>query len=370
MSEESRKDLRKRLLRGIQLVVQGDPGSTLSGQPVEDFIAGPEPSNPFSRFQWRTGRAACDRWARTGRAGLLPGRDLYYRNLCEPYLGEGLPGDPFEEGPFQGGQCPVDYQTNLVGLVVRNIFGGSDVINEFPTGIGGRGPITVATSVIRPEGGALVTTTGATGTFTIVVFPSNTVLDAGTPRLVRIDNQPDNCGDPEGDFNPGEPNPTPDPNPGPIGAPTGYPFPNLDISINPDGTINVEFGDGSPDATIDPGTGIDAPPPAGDIGEPGPTADTGASGDADGEAPEGKVLTALKLNILSSPPQLKEYKDGFFRGAAYVFMGTADGVDMDFSGSILTDGQIVLAEKENLTHWLVSANSGYNFRVTPYYRQE
>jgi hypothetical protein len=80
-------------------------------------------------------------------------------------------------------------------------------------------------------------------------------------------------------------------------------------------------------------------------------------------------LVGLKLDLLAAPSGAKQYVGGAYRGGAYIRMGTPVGLDQDFAGSLLIDGQFVFAEKDFLTKWRVAANPGYNWRVTPYYRE-
>ena len=183
----------------------------------------------------------------------------------------------------------------------------------------------------------------------------------------------DNCGDLP--TQPPVPGPNPPPDPGPIGGPVPTDDPN-----NPDGPPLIPlppyqdpvYGPtpivGPTGPTGQPGGGT-PPPPPGDVGDPGGSSDTGAGGETEGEAPEGSVLVGLKIDVLASPPRARQFVEGIFRGAVYIYMGVAGNLDQDYGGSMLKTGQFFFAEKENLTHWKINANSGYNHRVTPYYRE-
>lgn len=370
LSEEDRKDLRKRFLDGLGNALDGDPGNTLGGQPVPDFLAGPEPTSPLPAWQWKSGRAVCDRWARGNRASILPGRDLFYRQLCEPYLGDDMPGDASFEPPFEGGQCSVLY-------LVYATSSGVDIA------IGGQTPLQILGPLSAPAFSTqVIGSPFPDSTRYRWVFPSDpskvlqfTSRSSFTPnpgfRIAgRVDGGPDNCGDPESEFDSGDPEPSPDPNPGPVGGPTGFPFPGFDITINPDGTIDIDFGDGTGPVTIDPGLpgGEDGPPP-GDLGDAGESANTGEGGEAEGEAPPGSVLTAVKVDILETPPNAREYAEGVYRAVCYVYLGTSDGLDLEPGGASMRSGQLFLAEADNLTHWRVNANVGFDLSVTPYYRE-
>jgi hypothetical protein len=201
------------------------------------------------------------------------------------------------------------------------------------------------------------------------VFPAD-VTTTEVISIVRVDGLPDNCGSLPPTYTP-------------PGTPTGLPTLEPTVTVNVPGIgdidLTVDFDeDGNPVVCI-PALDIcatimlpidDSPaagPGPGDIGEPATPKDSGVGDEAEGEAPEGQVLGALKINILATPPNANQYAPGVFRGAAYIYLGTSVGLDQDFAGSMLTDGQLILPEKDNLTHWKIVSNPGYNLRVTPYY---
>jgi hypothetical protein len=172
-----------------------------------------------------------------------------------------------------------------------------------------------------------------------------------------------------------QPRPIPDPTPPPFRF---NPDPSVDIDIDvdvtPDGDIIIDVGTGP--ITIDPfppedggGDGGTTGPNPGDIGSAGDPDSTGSGGDTEGNGSPGQILTGLKIDVLESPPQANQYAEGVFRGACYIYMGVTDNLDQDYGGSMLRSGQFFFAEKDNLTHWLVSANNGFNLSVTPYYKE-
>jgi len=203
---------------------------------------------------------------------------------------------------------------------------------------------------------------------------------AWTTPVISGMNRCAGAGDPCGDSptGPPQPGPNPPPDPGPIGGPvptddpnnpTGPPLIPLPPYQDPIyGPTPIVGPTGPPGNPGDPGGGA-PPPPPGDIGSPGSPGDTEDGGETEGEAPEGEVLVGLKIVILASRPKARQYSPGVFRGAGYIYMGVIDNLDQDYGGSMLKSGQFFFAEKENLTHWRVSANNGFNFRVTPYYRE-
>ena len=192
----------------------------------------------------------------------------------------------------------------------------------------------------------------------------------------RCSGSGDPCGDSPVEGPSVGPNPPPDPGPlpGPEPTddpdnPTGPPLtplpPYQDPIYGPTPIVGPTGPSGDPG---DPAGGT-PPPPPGDIGDPGSPSDTADGGETEGEAPEGSTLVGLKVDVLTSPPKARQFAPGVFRGACYIYMGVASNLDQDYGGSMLKSGQFFFAEKENLTHWLVSANPGYNHRVTPYYRE-
>jgi len=289
--------------------------------------------------------------------------------ICKPYWDDQGRDGPTASPPFTGGQCPTTYTVFVAGL------NGSGQAATSNSGFGILGPIV----------GILRTPTGSPGSVAIGLATASqnittafgvTTTDANAASwsitsITRDDNLADSCGNPPSVIQPG-PNPPTDPGPlpGPEPTtdpdnPTGPPLfpipPFLDPIVGPIPIVGPE----DPQPAPNPPTG----PPPGDIGDPGPPEDTGSGGDAEGEAPDGEILVGLKVDILASPPKARQFAPGVFRGAVYVYMGVTGNLDQDFGGSMLKSGQFFFAEKENLTSWLVSANNGYSFRVTPYYRE-
>lgn len=379
LTESTKKDLKRRISGSVRDIVQGRPGSTISGEKVETWLANPSPTNPLSSFQHRAGRAICDRWARGARPQVIPGRDLYYRNLCSEYLGSGVPTQVAGSAPpFAGGQCAgVAYKPTIAAR--RWSFDGSTDLGIITQETSGAtiGPFTRARLgttnaqgrsqnllIVRPDG-----TTQSVELFSWAAFANPVYIVS----VERLDGLPDDCGDFPGQYAPATPNPTPDPRPGPVQGPSNFPFPGIDITVNNDGDVVIDYGDGEPPDVIipgdeEPGGGGGGAAP-GDQGEPGETESTGDGDETEGEAPPGEVLVGLKLDLVAAPPFAKVFAPGVYRGGAYIYMGGEGGLDHDFAGSMLIDGQFVSAEKDNYTRWKVVSNSGYNWAVTPYYRE-
>lgn len=305
--------------------------------------------------------------------------------ICTPYWNDnGWDGPEVAPPPFEGGQC--DGLAYATTISIRNPNSGviTDVTGKAigpVTNLGLRPAGTGQEIFINSRGyaagaGCAQTTppTGPPAETIIGTTGANRTLEGVSVVPCGFD---DNCGNPAPP-SPVRPGPNPPPNPGPLPGPeptddpdnpTGPPLvplpPYQDPIYGPTPIVGPTGPSGNPG---DPGGGT-PPPPPGDIGDPGSSSDTGAGGESEGEAPEGSILVGLKIDVLTSPPKARQFAPGVFRGACYIYMGVASNLDQDYGGSMLKSGQFFFAEKENLTHWLVSANSGYNHRVTPYYRE-
>jgi len=370
-----------------------DAGVTLGGQPVRDFLAGSAPANPLGAMQHSMGRSACDSWARGDGSGIPPRREALMRDTCTPYID--LIGTPPAGSvlgpPFEGGQCTgTVYRLSYGATVVRYLDGVQIGTGSRPFGTSGTfnyaGPITGVTrepntfgTTGLPQSWKFVVSYGAglTRETEVNITDAPPIGGRTEERLrslrvafTRFSGGSDVCGDPADQWDAGNPG-TDVPGPTTIPSPPGFdiPFPGIKVKLNPDGTINIDFGDGGPPLVVDPGIDPDSPSGA-DPGPPeaGTSGATGEGGEEEGEAPEDKELWALKIDITQFPEDPNEYAPGVYRGVCYIYMGDENGLDHDPAGAMLSDGQLVLAEKEGLTKWRVSSNPGYDLTVTPYYR--
>lgn len=353
-------------------------GSVITGQ-QDLWIRDGVPESIYGRLQQATARQSCRRYADDPSKFQGKGSTLVEK-ACRPYLDSiGYGTAPTILSPVIGGQCPgVSYNVTIFRTSTSTGQPSNLVRN------GDVGPIELLT------GANTVTTCNAPK----VRVPAYTYRAGGVNRLafgntcsdfqsnpsvvaVRSDGQPDTCGSVPPDIQP----PTGVPGPRPRFEPFS-PSPDIRVDIGveilPDATINVNFGTGDinidpfadePGGGTDPGVPGSGGPAPGDIGDPAAPLDTGDGGDAGGEAPEGSVIGALKVNILESPSRAREFRPGVFRAVCYAYLGTVDGLDLDPAGATLRDGQLILPEKENLTRWRVDANTGFSLRVTPYYRE-
>ena len=370
-----------------------DAGVTLGGQPVRDWLAGSAPSNPVGAMQHGLGRAACDSWARGEGSGIPPRREALMRDTCQPYIESvgSMPEDATFDKPFGGGQCSGTVYALSFGAGVRDYLDGAELGGgSQPFGLVGGvvfdGPVTGCKPEPKtfgttglPQSWRVRVTYGSGSTRLIDINPTDIAPVGGrTERRLtsfnasfsRVSGGADTCGDPPDEWQAGRPGAS-IPDPAPIPSPPGFdiPFPGVKVTLNPDGTISIDFGDGGPPLVVDPGTNPDSPQGS-DPGPPesGTPGSTGEGGDEEGEAPEGRELWALKIDIDSLPARPNEYAPGVYRGVCYVYVGDENGLDHDPAGAMLRSGQLVLAEREGLTRYRVTANIGYNLTVTPYWR--
>jgi len=349
-----------------------------------EYIRSGEPQGTVGKIGQAVARSYCRQYGADPGAAKF-GNAARIENACRPYLEDIDSGKGAEiESPLEGGQCSgVPYgarytfkdNANSAGINYTPGFGqflpGSTTLYG-PVSYGGA--VQVSPNFWRFE----------VSGFNLDGTPVTRALNQGgseVQQFLRIIEglsfERLTAGDECGNFPPvvRQPRPIADPTSPPFRF---FPGPGLgidvDVDIQPDGTINI--GIGGPTINVDlfpdgegAGGGGSAGPPPGDIGDAGGSSDTGAGGESDGEAPPGEILVGIKVDVLASPPSARQFAPGIFRGACYIYMGVTGSLDQDYGGSMLKSGQFFFAEKDNLTAWLVSANSGYNFRVTPYYRE-
>jgi len=356
-----------------------------------EYIRSGDPQGTVGKIGQAVARSYCRQYGADPGAAKF-GNAARIENACRPYLDDLDPGNGAGVGvPFEGGQCATRYRFKGSGSTDATLCNGAFwqtinantliVLSDVP------GPV-VSTELLLTSptncgfGSVSLRVVNGAGTvfqaiITSPTFTGNATLGIGGVSFIleRFDGLSDDCGDPPPVVT--QPEPIPDPtgpefrfNPGP------FVDVNVEVNVDVDGSINV--GIGGPTVNVDPfgggddgggGGGGTTTPSPGDIGDAGGASDTGLGGEAEGEAGEGEVLVGLKVDILASPPNARQFAPGVFRGAGYIYMGVNANLDQDYGGSMLKSGQFFFAEKENLTHWEVSANNGYDWRVTPYYRE-
>lgn len=326
-------------------------------------------------------RAACRTYARGFGPQNLPGFDAVWQGICEPYLesiGEN-PGDGSLAPPFEGGQCEaVQYRVNLAGRNTTSQPATAARIGPGPVGgvvIGPPNQFSARSIGVSFSDGVNFSGPGTSST-------NNRNADSWViTSIVRIDGLADSCGNPPTEYNPA---PIP-PGLPPLSPTSPVDFPgigpvNIGVEFSPEGDLIVT----APELGIEVNVGGDADGGGGgggtpEPGTPGESSETGAGGGggggsagggtAEGDAPEGQVLTGVKLEVLEAPASRRRYTEQVDRGVAYVYMGTpSEGLGLEPTGATVRDGQFFFAQKDYLTRHSVRANVGYNIRVTPYYR--
>ena len=339
-------------------------------------------------------RFNCRRWARADKEGFSPYVNATNAALCDPYLssiGMGVPeGDM---GPVhKGGQCDgVPYGARYSWKASEG-----DSPNNYTPSFGQflngsqtlYGPVTYHGRLLVGGGSTFCGNPGqssfeASGfdaggaPIRVALNQGGATCRPGSPTITglsfeRLDGGAE-CGNPPTLYTP-------------PGNTTSGPTDGPNIVVNIPGigpiTVSVDPGeDGNPivcydelDLCVeipigDPGMGNGSESTGPGAPEAGGSGTTGDGGTEEGEAPSGTELWALKIDILAFPPSPKKYSADVYRGVCYVYMGDANGLDHDPAGAMLRDGQLVLAEREGLTKWRVTANVGYNLSVTPYYRE-
>lgn len=336
------------------------------------YLRDAEPEGPIEALVVAGARQGCRRYA-SNPGDMTTAREVRIERACRPYL-DSLGADaPDFNLPFRGGQCcGVTYQFTYTfrnpntGELTDSVQTASNVQ------IVGLAPERSNQPAQPTKSGGVRFRSCPTGQIQDVYLGTTfegAPLDQSIKNISIIGGAPDSCGNPPVEVTPSAPRLPTQPRREPFNPSPGINV-DIDVEVNPDFSIDIDFGTGP--ITIDPfadegGDGGGGAPPVGP-GEPGSPGDTGEGGDAAGEAPEGQILTGLRINFLEPPIGGKEYAAGVYRAVCYIYMGTEDGLDHDPAGAMLRDGQFVYAEKDFLTRWSVSANAGYNLRVTPYYR--
>ena len=344
---------------------------------LADTIANPPADRPLRQAIGQAGRRYCDFVGSQPGQAILPwtGQGLVAPLLCKPYWdSQGYDAPVAGDPPFNGGQCvgvgyfvPVEIfntTTQQWGAVTNlsNCFGPITAITVTSTGMNQ----SILKVFCRNSSGNPIERTSS----------QNVVVERLRAGTIGVDGggDPSECGDPPFDgFEPGD-NPPPTPT-FPLGEepgfePDGQPFffvPPIDSPIGGD-PIDVP-PQPDPDPT-DPGSPGDDTPT--DPGEPGDPEETVPGGESSGCAPEGSEITGVFVEIVEFPENAARFQNNQrqpFRGAGYIAMGWPDLLGVDVSGGVINLEQFFHAQQRGITCWRVTANTGFELRCTPYYRE-
>jgi hypothetical protein len=110
-------------------------------------------------------------------------------------------------------------------------------------------------------------------------------------------------------------------------------------------------------------------PPLAEPVESGTPETVSGDEEAEGEADEDEILTGVKVEVDSAPSfarQVQNVSTPTYIGAAYVYLGWEDQLDLQPEGQFLVDGQF-FAAVPGMTHWRVRSAVGYTLTITPFY---
>jgi hypothetical protein len=357
------------------------------------FIAGGGGNWPLADAVRQVSQFNCRQWARSDKSGFSAAVNTGNSTLCNPYLQSigMLPPEGDMAPEYKGGQCPgVAYGARYTWRAAAGAAGTDYTPASGQFVPGSRtlyGPLTYLGWRAVGAGSTICGNPGQ-GSFEVAGFSATGVPQVwglnqggatcrpGDPVIEglsfeRIDGQSE-CGNPEPLYTPPG-TPASDPGDGPnitVNIPGIGPT-TVTVNPGPDGNpivcyeevglcVEIPIGDGGV------GAGDGGSPPGPPVaGTPGSTGD---GGEDEGDAPEGKELWALRIDINSTPLGARPYAPGVYRAVCYVYMGDENGLDHDPAGSMLRSGQLVFAERDGLTKYRVAANIGFNLTVTPYWR--
>lgn len=344
------------------------------------FINGEGSSSPLAQAARAVSQRACRVYARNPDGSGSAKQQAYLADVCGPYL-DGLNETPDPGGlgdrAVTGGQCPgVTYQVQALGTNTGN---GAPINLNRGNFVGPiRAQPTTDPVPNCPPPNFLSNIEFRAGNGALIVRQFGCAPRPQDLRVVCTPVTPE----PPGGCGPGSEPPLVPPTPRtglPALSPTitvglpGFGDVQVEVGIDPSGEITVGLPDIGVEGAVSIGGGGDGDGGGspdgepGDIGEPAPPEDSGEGGTASGCAPEGSVLGAIKVDLLTVPPWAKTFGGGVIRAVGFAYLGTADGLDMDPAGRALRSGQLILPEKKNLTCWEFVCNPGFEVRVTPYY---
>lgn len=347
----------------------------------------PPEADGLTKWVQDRNRRACRQHARNEAAGLYSDLGALRRpryGHCKPYL-DSINEGPISGGsyspPFTGGQCSVAYRVFTRSFVTPGNAVGQNVCTDL-----GIGQVTPNSGVLGPIKGIRIQSTtvgGFPAELSFLQYGNNQELQLGSrfqgclqpshqiTSIIRVDGQPDNCGDPPSEYKPPKyPTGLP-PLPPPTIAPPGGDGSD-DIQVDPDGNWRIcENGDctpwfppgggGGPDSGGGPGE------PDGDPQETDPN-DPDNPNEVSGCVGGGNLLTGLKINFTQIPPHQAPLGDIYYR-VCWVWMGPdSDKLDLVIDGRTMQDGQFVIPDSRDCTCYKVRANAGWRLEVQAYSR--
>jgi hypothetical protein len=154
----------------------------------------------------------------------------------------------------------------------------------------------------------------------------------------------------------------------------GISIPGIDITIDPDGNIDVSIPDLGIDFKVDnpfrgPGAGDAGETPPGDQGVAGETTSP-SDEEQEGEDPE-RNLIGIRVNLTTIPPRANTLFNSsgvVYKGSCFVYFGGAGGYAMQPDAQFANASQFFYAPK-GCNRWRVHPNRGFSLTVTPFYEE-
>lgn len=385
--EQGYRDIFKRAVDEAKNFFRDSFDSATSGAGI--YLRDGNPSSITGKAAQAINRRQCEVWGKDPTA-FRPAWSDQLADICGPYLNDrGLPPPvPEAKSPFVGGQCScLSYSYKI--QIVRQ----SGALDGTLTLSGRYGPIGQPTFTQQPS--------GTSPRITQVFYNDGGPTGAGTtclPQALRLGNSagrpititslrvvdivqngthpPGGCGNPPPEYLPGAPYGPPLPSP-PQLVPGDPASPSFDVTVNPDGSIEVCSGDTcitinpGPDGEIprdEPG-GEEPPLEPGNQGQPGSPSGN-FQDEAEGEDPT-RNLVGVSVQIVSLPNRANQFFNNFetyTKGPYFVFFGGDGGYSQNPEAAIARAEQFYYAPP-GCNKWRVVANVGYTLNVVPYYSE-
>lgn len=369
-----------------------------------DWIANgtPDSGSIAGEIQQRY-RDHCDAWSNNPSwvQQIDPGARLFLSNACANWLDSQGSGDPVTTPPpFEGGQCAgveyeVTFQRNSF-TVISCSSGTPQTFNVNQQAVSRLfGPLSGGELVANGEGNCGTSRFTATlngfdsqgNPDSVVLWDVNRAIttrissiSGSITSVVRVDGQPDNCGN-----LPGETGPNPNPRPDPGLDPEDEPFERIPgRPVLPMPRITDPFGEpvqlpnfplpNVEGPSLYPGDDIPGGEPTepGDKGDPDPPTETTPGGEEE-NTDSSRWLMGILVEVTDAPGRAPGFQTqaGFvYTEAGFVYQGAGDELEYyEESERLLSGGQYFPAVKGYDT-WRVVANPFYRLKVTPFYKEK
>lgn len=360
------------------------------GSQVQDFIKDELPSNAGAGSKWGQDvlRRGCRKFARATVSGVGEVWSPIWGNVCDPYLdsineGPESQGDYGPEWDGAGGQCDgklygssITFRTGFIDVDGNTVWGPVQTSNADcgVPGVNLTGPVSF--SVTTSGSQRFYQFLGKNNTFGASVSVSTSApfqLFGTSLTLCSGQGTEAGCPLPDNQYKPPR-----YPTDLPVLPPVAEPAPGLgdgwDVTINPDGSFKVCWGEDecTPDMNPDGSGGDPSEDPGEEDGDPQENdPNNPQDGDITGCASEGQILTGIKIEITQTPPAEVPGAGGLYRKVCWVWMGPSqDQLDLVTDGRYLESGQFVIPDSNNCRCYKVRPSPLWGLRVQAFSRPE